>query len=130
MKKRIFCLFLCLFLTLSMLGCTGEQREVTCEEVEAAYEEAGYEIFHNHPCNLGNEICYIDIENAADEQIYFYFYETAEEAEADHREYNVLIWLFSVIYGDPTWVYTEVYQNILIEYTDKALYEPFAKLIK
>ncbi len=130
MKKRMICICLCLAIALSMFGCNAEQREVTCEEVAAAYKEAGYGVFHNHDPELGNKVCYVDVNDDDGEQIFFYFYETAEEAEAEHREYHVLIWLFSVIYGDPTWVYTKTYRNIEIEYTDKALYKPFAELIK
>ncbi len=130
MIKRMLCIFLCIVFALPLFGCKGEQREITCEEVVTAYKEAGYSVSHFHDQEGYDFTCDVSIENDDGETIYFYFYETAEEAEANHREYHVLIWLFSVIYGDPTWVYTETYRNIEIEYTDKALYEPFAELIK
>ncbi len=103
---------------------------VTCEEVAATYEDAGYNVFHNHAPELENKVCYIEVNNNDDEQIIFYFYETAEEAEADQLDWNGLLWLFSVVYGDPTWVHTETYQNIAIEYTDQDLYTVFSNLIK
>ncbi len=132
MRKTVIVILLCIGILLSATGCSGEQREVTCEDVVAAYEEAGYDPSHHHSPQIGNMVCYVLVENDDDEQIYIHFFETAEEAEAEEsqRQYNVFIWLFSVIFGDPTWVHTTTYRNIQIEYTDKALYEPFAKLIK
>ncbi len=126
--KRVICIFLCICLLLALPACSSEEREITCDEVVVAYKKAGYSVFHNHAPELDNKVCYLEVSNADEEQIFFYFYETAEEAEAEHREYNGLIWLFSVIYGDPTWVYTETYRNIEIEYTEKSLYEIFQKL--
>ncbi len=132
MKKPIVAIFLCIGILLFVAGCSGEQREVTCEDVVAAYKEAGYEVFHKHSPKFGNMVCYVKASNDNGEEIFFEFYETSEEAEkiANERQYNVLIWLFSVIYGEPTWVHTTTYRNIEIEYTDKELYEPFANLIK
>ena len=40
------------------------------------------------------------------------------------------MWLFSAIYGDPTWLETECYRNIEIEYDDDDLYVPFEELIR
>ena len=64
--------------------------------------------------------------------IFFYFFDTHEQANAyaKTREYNVLIWLFSAIYGDPSWLTTKVYNQIEIEYDQAYLYEPFEKLLQ
>ncbi len=129
MKKCIVCMLISFCILLALPGCSGVQREVTCDEVVAAYQKAGYSVSHHHSPELGNMVCYVYIEEN-DETIYFHFYETAEEAEAEQMEWNVLLWLFSGIYGDPTWVYTETYHNLEIEYTDKDMYKPFAELIK
>ncbi len=130
MKKRIICMILCIGILRALSACSSVQRAVTCDEVAAAYTEAGCRVFHNHDPELGNKTCYIEATNDDEDQIFFYFFETAEDAKAEHREYHVLIWLFSVIYGDPTWVHTETYQNIEIEYTHKDLYQVFENLIK
>ncbi len=112
-------------------GCSGEQREVSCGDVVAAYEASGCAVFHNHPADLLNIVCYIEVESDAGKRISFEFFETEKEAGeyASERQYNAVIWLFSVIYGEPTWVHTTTYRNIEIEYTDKSLYEIFDKLI-
>ncbi len=132
MRKSIIAIILCVCTVLAVTGCAQAQRAVTCEEVVAAYKDAGYEVFHNHSPQFGDMLCYVTASGDNGAAIYIEFYKTAEEAEsrASQRQYNALIWLFSVIYGDPTWVHTTTYRNIELEYTDKALYEPFAKLIK
>ncbi len=128
MGKIIIC---CLIISLLLCGCSPVFREVTCEEIVAAYEEAGYEVSHHHPADLGEILCYIAVENENGDDIYFDRYATAVEAQsvAETRQYNVLIWLFSVIYGDPTWVHTTTYGCYEIEYTSEELYEPFEELI-
>ncbi len=132
MIKRTSCILLCVCMVFLLPACAAkEQREISCEEVAAAYEQAGYSVFHNHSPEIDDWVCYLAIENEDGNDIYFHFHETDEEAEAhaDGRQYNGLIWLFSVIYGDPTWVHTTTYRNIEIEYTDKNLYAVFEKLI-
>ncbi len=132
MKKAVVAILLCVCSVLAVTGCAREQRAVTCEQVVAAYEKEGYEVFHNHSSQTGGIICYVSATDDNGEDIFFEFYETdgQAQAKADGRQYNALIWVFSVIYGDPMWVHTTTYRNIEIEYTDKELYEPFAKLVK
>ena len=129
--------FLLAFLCLFFVACNTvveTEKTITCDDVIAAYEDAGYEIFHKEATEQDEgEVCYVkatDIET--DEYIFFYFFETHEEAVAygETRQYNVLIWLFSVIYGDPSWQTTKVYNNIEIEYDKAYLYEPFQELIR
>ena len=133
--KRFLSLFILLTMALSMFaGCKGkEEREISCEEVIAAYEAAGYEVWHrDYPEKEYGYVCTVRIEEEDGDSIEFHFYETNEEAqaEAEERRWNGLLWMFSVIYGDPTWLKTECYRNIEIEYDDDDLYEPFKELIK
>ncbi len=108
----------------------------TCEELIRAYEAAGYHVFHSD--NVYKEDgtdweCYVKVWlDDESEYAFFYFFETAEAAEARdaEREYHILIYLFSVIYGDPSWLYTETYGNIEYEYDDPKLIEPFKVLIR
>lgn len=133
--KRFLGLFILLTMALSMFaGCKGkEEREISCEEVIAAYEEAGYDVWHrDYPEKEYGYLCEVTIEEEDGDSIRFHFYETNEEAqaEAEERRWNGLLWMFSAIYGDPTWLKTECYRNIEIEYDDDDLYEPFKELIK
>lgn len=125
---------LCLCLLLSMAGCrTASDRPVSCTDVIGAYEAAGYAVYHrDDPEKKDGYLCEVTIEESDGDSIRFYFYETAEEAQASsqERQWNGLLWLFTVIYSDPTWLETETYQNIAIEYDDDDLYKPFRNLIQ
>ena len=134
MRKRILGLLVVVATVLSCCsGCRQEKREIRCEEVIAAYEQAGYEVWHrDYPDREYGYLCEVTIEEEDGDSIRFHFYETSEEAEAEaeQRQWNGLLWMFSVIYGEPTWLETEIYCNIEIEYDDDALYKPFKKLIR
>ncbi len=127
MKRIIACLLL---VVLMLSGCNTVERDITCQEIIAAYEEAGYEVFHNEDEGFDYD-CYIKVENEDGDSIYFHRFATPAEAQsrAETRQYNVLIWLFSVIYGDPMWVHTTTYGCYEIEYTSEELYDPFEELI-
>ncbi len=136
MKKIISVILLISIFTVSMSSCKKKEVSApTCDEVIAAYEEAGYHIYHIENENQGevyDELCYLKVwlDDEYD-YVYFYFFENAEDAEAyaEIRQYNVFIYLFSVIYGDPSWLYTKTYDNIEYEYENSDLLKPFNKLI-
>lgn len=135
-KKRLgaFALFACL---VCFTGCGKNQsvqadKTITCGEVIAAYENAGYEVFHHETTEGLDYVCSVKATDLnSGKYIYFHFFETPEQATAyaDEREYNVLLWFFSVLYGEPSWLTTRAYNNIEIEYDQGALYEPFGALI-
>lgn len=119
----------------SLASCSkGEIKEITPEDVVAAYENAGYEVWQSEEDDdsIEGERYTIRATHENGDYIFFHFFDSEENAEAyaDTRWYNVLIWLFSVIYGEPSWLTTDTYGNIEIEYDDKTLYEPFKELIK
>lgn len=133
--KKILATILLLAMALSLCAACQEQqnREITCAEVISAYEEAGYQVFHwDYPEKEYGYICSVRIEEEDGDSIEFHFHETDGEAEveAEERQWNMLLWLFSAIYGEATWLNTETYRNIEIEYDDKNLYEPFKELIE
>lgn len=134
MKKGVTALAaLCLLLT----GCNATvktEKELDCGQVISAYEANGYEVFHKETTTeeWGDYVCYVKATDPdTQEYIFFHFFESHEKAAtyAESRRYNVLIWLFSVIYGDPAWLITKVYNDIEIEYDHAYLYEPFEELI-
>ena len=133
MKKAISILMLLAMMPALFAGCQKEKKPVSCAEVIAAYEEAGYDVYHReYPEKEYGYVCEVTIEEEDGDSICFHFHETNEEAEAEaeERQWNGLLWMFSAIYGDPTWLETETYLNIEIEYDDEGLYEPFKKLTK
>ncbi len=131
--KRLIALLLALSLFFCLAACAPKQvTPPTCEELIAAYKEAGYHVFHVEDCDAPRN-CYVKIwQDDEYDYIYFEFFETAKDAEdhAAERQYNVVIYLFSVIFGDPHWLYTETCGNIEYEYSNKDLLKPFEDLIK
>lgn len=132
--KRITAMVLLAAMALTMFaGCQKEKKEITCAQVIAAYEEAGYEVYHReYPEKEYGYVCMVRIEEGDGDSIEFHFHETSEDAqaEAEERQWNSLLWIFSAIYGEPTWLETETYRNIEIEYDDDDLYTPFKELIQ
>lgn len=133
MKKIIVYILLAAMALSLCSGCSGKTRPVTCDEVIAAYEEAGYEVWHrDYPEREYGYLCEVTIEEEDGNSIRFHFYETEEEAEAyaEERQWNWALWLYSAAMMEPTWLETETHYNIEIEYDDDDLIEPFRKLVK
>lgn len=131
--KRCFAMILCTALLLCCMGCNAQVKDITCDDVIAAYEKAGYEVFHKDSSYHENGVCYVRIDDPkSDDYIYFEFFKDAESAQsyAETRQWNVLLWLFSVIYSDPSWLTTKTYGNIEYEYDNSDLIKPFNELIK
>ena len=134
MKRLILLLLIvicCLF-----CGCdTVEQTEktITCDDVLSVYQAAGFEIFHSETPNVENAVCSVKATDPqTQEYVYFHFFDTHEHAKAyaETRQFNVLIWLFTVVYGKPAWQTTKVYNHIEIEYDQADLYQLFERLIQ
>lgn len=60
------------------------------------------------------------------------FFETEADAKAYKREFYhpVMMGLFSVIFGEPSWQRWEVYGCIVVEYDNSDYMQPFEKLLK
>ena len=136
MKKYISILMLFLSV-ISLASCDSQNitsdKEITCEDIIKVYEEAGYDIFHKETTEQDYDWeCYVKcIAPDSDDYIFFYIFDTNEEAVnyADEREWNILLYFFSELFGDSSWLKTKSYNNIAIEYDQKELYVPFESLI-
>ena len=133
--KRLSAL-LCAFLLLLTLfvGCGSDDTHtaVSCADVIAAYEEAGYAVWHQEYTEGERDyVCEISAENENGDTIYFTFFASAAEAEqyVKDGQWNVLLWMYSLVSGDPTWVHTEAYDTIAVRYENADVYAPFEKLI-
>ncbi len=136
--KRFFAIFL-VACSIFFAGCYTDRTstvEITCEDVIAAYEEAGYGIFHNET-DKGEDAeynCYVRV-NApdSDDYAYFHFFDSHEEALAYFEEApyaTIGVGLFSLIWGQPTLLRNKTYNQIAIEYDNAELYKPFQKLLR
>lgn len=131
--KKIFALLLAAVLLLS--GCSSRYRtDVTREEIVAAYEAAGYNVWtdtYDEKLESG-AIAYVQANHPDGDYIYFSFFETEEDAKAYEKDLDhpVMKGLFSIIFGDPSWERMETYGCIVVEYDEPDFFEPFEKLLK
>lgn len=133
MMNKVLALLLGTVILLSCSGCQSEKKEISCREVVAAYETAGYEIFHKESDEELDCVCYVRATAPkSGEYIFFHFFDSAEAAEsyADERKWNLILWLYSLACREPTWLTTQTYNNIEIEYDNGDLYKPFQTLLE
>ena len=130
--KRILAILVLAALLLT--GCSSNYRtDITREEIIAAYESAGYEVssqIYNEKLDHG-EIAYVQANHPDGDYIYFSIFETEEEATAYKKEFYhpVMMGLFSVIYGQPSWPRWKVYGCIVVQYDDESYFDPFEGLL-
>lgn len=123
-------------ISMLFVGCADQNKpikKISCDEIADAYEAAGYEVFHNHQAGFESYDCYVRAtDTQSGDYIYILNFDSAQAAKeyAESRKFNVLLWLFTVIYGDPSWLHTTTYDHYEIEYDNASLYDPFAKLIE
>lgn len=136
MKKCLLLIFT-LLLLFTLISCDNDntvaEKEITCDDIIEVYKEAGYEIFHKETTDQDYDWnCYVKCTAPdSDDYIFFYIFDTNEEASnyADGRDWNILLYFFSELFGDSSWLKTKSYNNIAIEYDQKELYKPFESLL-
>ena len=138
--KKIISILLLLSLSLSLFACQNpEPKEISCEEIIAAYEEAGYYVlYHGHE---GDE-CYYDLgyycafevrdPDNDNNYMYVHRYFSEEDAKAacEERQFNPVLWLFFGIFGEWRWLHVRCYGNIEYETFDYKMMMPLEKLFK
>ena len=138
MKKCISILLLFSF-ALSLAACSSFQsKEVSCEDIIAAYEEAGYSTFHNHDDPFYYDLkqsCYIKVTDPADpEKNYLYItrYFTEEDAKmaAKELEFHPVLWLFFGIFGEWRWLHTGRCGDLTYETFELKMLWPLLKLTR
>lgn len=137
MKKIISIIFLLSFCA-SFAACGKEEpREISCEDIIGAYEDAGYYVIHGeHKTQAeSSQLCYIKAsltEDPDSDYIYFITCFTEEQAEEAREtdEYNLAIWLYATVSGESRWLKTGTYGKIEYSYYNSELIKPFNKLIE
>ena len=121
-------------LALLFASCVGtEAKEVTCGELVAAYEAAGYEVDHgNHNDEDFPYECSVRAHKSSDDYVYFCFYwtEAAAKDAAETDEYNVVKWIFFLPFGEYRWLRSGVCGRMTYSCYDAELLEPYEKLLK
>ena len=138
MKKIIsIVLLLSLCFLFTACGNSAEPKEISCEEIIAAYEDAGYFVAHGeHKTQAeGPQLCYIKAsltEDSDSDYIYFITCFTEEQAKeaAETDKYNLAVWLYATVSGESRWLKTGTYGKIEYSYYSSKLINPFRELIK
>ena len=139
--KRIVCILLVLVSLFSFVSC-GEMgtENITCDQIIAAYEEAGYtNIYHRHATedqdvNDGAE-CYIIVYenyNPSSDLAEINIFATTEQAKekAEQSKYNLALWILGVMYGQPRWLVSNHYGRIQYSSYNRDLLEPLMELMR
>ena len=125
---------------LSLAACVpSEPKEISCEEIIAAYKDAGYSVlYHGHEQDevyhdLG-QYCAFEIRDPDNEDNYMYvhryFSEEDAKAASKERQFNVILWLFFGIFGEWRWLHVGCYGNIEYETFDWKMIKPLKELMK
>lgn len=131
--KRIFAIVI--ILSLLLVGCSRRSYpNISREEIVSAYEAAGYNVWsdtYDEPLEYG-QIAHVQANHPDGDYIYFTIFENEADAKAYKRElyHPVMMGLFSIIFGDPSWQRWEVYGCIVVEYDNPDFMDPFKELIR
>ena len=138
MKKLISIVLLLTFIVcLTACDNSSEPREISCEDIIKAYEEAGYYVTHgeHRDESESTHLCYIKAnltEDSDSDYIYFITCFTEEQAEeaAKTDKYNLAVWLYATVCGESRWLKSGTYGKIEYSYYNPKLIKPFNELIK
>ena len=138
--KKILALCLTISLCLCYLASCDSStatKEISCEDIIKAYEDAGYYVTHGEHKDESesSQLCYIRVDLTEDtdsDYIYFTTYFTEEQAEeaAETDKYNLAVWLYATVSGESRWLKTGTYGKIEYSYYNPKLIKPFEDLIK
>ena len=138
--KKILSIILLLSFALSLTACgnSTDPKEITCEDIIKAYEDAGYNVlYHGHDddevYNEDGIYCSFEIRDPDNEDNYMYVYRyfTEEEAKAaaDERQFHPILWLFFGIFGEWRWLHVGYYGDIEYETIDRKMIKPLKELM-
>ena len=137
--KKIISIILLLSFVLSLTACgnSTEPKEITCDDIIKAYEDAGYYVTHGEHKDESesSQLCYIKAnltEDSDSDYIYFITCFTEKQAEeaAETDKYNLAVWLYAAVSGESRWLKTGTYGKIEYSYYNSKLIKPFNELIK
>lgn len=136
--KKIISIILLLSFALSFTACgKSEQKEISCEDIIKAYEDAGYYVTHGeHKTQAeSSQLCYIKANMSEDpdsDYIYFITCFNEEQAEEAHEtdKYNLAIWLYATVSGESRWLKSGTYREVEYSYYNSEMIKPFKELIK
>lgn len=140
MRRTLFLLILAFSCLLLLFTACGEKQApaLSPEDVVGAYKAQGYAVTQLDPAGDSSgdspklPYGHYLIASKGEESIYFYFFATEEEAEdfKEEKEWNLLLWFYSLLYNDPTWVHVKRYGCLVATYEEKTLTDPLLTLLQ
>ena len=141
MKKGFALCLAAAFMLTCLTACNPSERievmELSCEDIIKAYEDAGYFVTHGeHKTQAESaQLCYIKAsltEDPNSDYIYFITCFTEEQAKkaAETDKYNLAVWFYAAVSGEPRWLKTGTYGKIEYSYYNSKLIKPFNELIQ
>ena len=137
--KKILSILLLLSLCFLFAACDNstEPKEISCEDIIKAYEDAGYCVSHGeHKMQAeSSQLCFVKAsltEETDSDYIYFRTYFTEEQAKdaAEIEKYGFAVWLYATVSGESRWLKTGTYGKIEYSYYNPKLIKPFNELTK
>ena len=135
--KKLISILLIITIACSFISCgTQEAKEISCEKIIDAYEDAGYFVsYHSHSEDLEEYYCYIIIhenEDSTSDLMEITFYNTEEGAKkaAENRRYNIVTWVFAAMYGEFRWLHTGRYGDLTYSTFDYKMIKPLMELME
>ena len=137
--KKIIAILLAIVCLLSFASCAVfPAKEITCEAMIEAYEDAGYTVlYHGHENDtvyhdLG-QYCSFEIRDPDNEDNYMYvhryFNEEDAKAASEEGKFHPVLWLFFGIFGEWRWLHTGCYGDMEYETFDLKMLLPLYRLI-
>jgi predicted small lipoprotein YifL len=137
--KKIISILLLLLLALSLAACGNQDpKEISCEEIITAYENAGYTVEHHmhHDADTdADAVCNIlikDSKNPERDYIYIDRYSNEEGAKsaAEETAYNPVLWFVFGVNGEWRWLKSEHYGDIHYHTYNSKMTKPLEKLME
>ncbi len=136
--RRAIALILLLCLCLPFFSCRSvSEEDLTPDQVMEAYEDSGYTTkLLDHTDESGREEWDFDyqfyVESEDGHQLNFYFYRDVSSAENARKRYsgNLLTFLFSCIYGSPTWPRARRWGKTVASYEDLEMIRPLDRYLR
>ena len=134
--KRLIAVLLLFTIILSFTSCNkSDPKEISCEQIVQAYEDAGYVVVehsHDNTYESLNIWCSMKIKTAEDADndfincIYIDRYTTADEANTARSQYMATDIMYSI--GELRWRRTGTYGDIYYTTFNKELLDPLNNL--
>lgn len=138
--KKLIAILILLTLVFSFTSCDSPQpREISCEEIIAAYKEAGYSVlYHGHENDtVYNDLgiyCSFEIRDPDNEDNYMYvdryFNEEDAKAASKEQQFNPILWLFFGVFGEWRWLHTGCYGDIVYSTFEYRMLKPLKELMQ